>query len=158
MDEEHTPSPKDVRSVKLPRTALDTPLVARRLVQMMQAVADGRLVPTPSQAKKANLSRLQSALHRDASSQFVEQGLNWHQKAILVVIAAVLIGMLIYPPFHAQLPAGAVLNLGYSWIFEPPTAPHPYKHLVGTVNVGMLITQWLGVLLVGGILVLFIRK
>ena len=64
---------------------------------------------------------------------------------------AVVIGMLIFPPFRAILPTGAVASLGYSLIFDPPALGYPYKAFTGTIDIGLLITQWLGVLIVGTI-------
>jgi hypothetical protein len=48
---------------------------------------------------------------------------------------------------------GVVLNMGYGWIFDPPKR----GLITSTVNVSMLLIQWFGVLLVGGI-VFFIGK
>ena len=66
------------------------------------------------------------------------------QKSILVAVIAVLVAMIAYPPFHLVGRNGVVLNKGYGWIFDPPIT-------TATVNVSMLLIQWIGVLVVGGI-------
>src|SRR5262249_25898554 len=77
--------------------------------------------------------------------------MNRKQKAVLIAVAGTVVGMLIYPPFHATLPGGAVRSVGYGLIVNPPTLDRPYRDLTGTVDVGLLMTQWLGVVIVGGI-------
>ena len=55
--------------------------------------------------------------------------------------------MLVYPPFQVVTYNGIVFNMGYSWIFEPPK-----KGQIGaSVNASMLIIQWVGVLIIGGL-------
>lgn len=83
--------------------------------------------------------------------------MNAWQKLILIVVAACLIAMLLYPPFVAHLPGGAIQGLGYSWLFDRPVPEYPYRHLVGTVNFGLLLTQWAGALIVGAIAVVLLR-
>lgn len=73
--------------------------------------------------------------------------MNEKQKKLLIAVLAVVTGMLIFPPFHVKLPGGTVRNLGYSLILDPPKL----SYVTGTVDVGLLITQWVGVLIVGGI-------
>ncbi len=75
--------------------------------------------------------------------------MNKHQALILFIAAAIIVVMLLFPPFQYQEPREAVLNLGYGFIFSPPT--NRYGHL-GTVDKGMLLVQWVAVALVGGIL------
>ena len=70
--------------------------------------------------------------------------MNDNQKLVCVVVAAVLVTMGIYPPFHQYGVQGAVLNRGYGWIFSPPTE-------IATVDIAMLLTQWIGVLIIGAI-------
>ena len=69
--------------------------------------------------------------------------MNQKQKTVLIAVAAVVVGMLLYPPFHWQGPGGRVSRAGYSWIFNPP-----YDF---TVDIGLLLTQWIAVLIVGSI-------
>lgn len=61
--------------------------------------------------------------------------------------------MLLYPPFHVVANNGRVFNMGYDWITDPPRR----GYLAATVNVAMLLIQWVGVLVVGG-LAFFLAK
>ena len=80
--------------------------------------------------------------------------MNKKQKTVLIVVAVVVIAMLIFPPFQGKLPTGAVQSFGYSLIFDAPTLEF-YRggrvELTGTVDIALLLTQWLGVLIVGAI-------
>ncbi len=68
--------------------------------------------------------------------------MNQRQRIILIVCAALIAMMLIYPPFQTM-----GRGSGYSWIFSPP-------YPIATVNAGQLLVQWVAVLLVGGIMFL----
>ena len=46
--------------------------------------------------------------------------MNKKQKTVLIAIAVVILGMLLYPPFHWRVAGGQVGSAGYSWIFDPP--------------------------------------
>lgn len=70
--------------------------------------------------------------------------MNEKQKWVLIATAAVILGMLLFPPFHVTGTGEGTINFGYSWILNPP-------YYRATVNIAMLITQWIGVLIVGGI-------
>lgn len=74
--------------------------------------------------------------------------MNEKQKKILTAVLFVIAGMLILPPFHVRLPNGATRSLGYGFIFDPLKFSANYA---ASVDIGLLITQWVGVLLVGGI-------
>jgi hypothetical protein len=72
--------------------------------------------------------------------------MNKKQRWVLFVGAAVILLMLLFPPFHwPRGPGGPVENMGYAFLFDVPEG-RP------TVNVGTLLVQWVGVILVGGIL------
>ncbi|MHB1176390.1 MAG: hypothetical protein ACYCZJ_14815 [Sulfuriferula sp.] len=73
--------------------------------------------------------------------------MNKKQKILLIAILVIVAVMLIFPPFDIRLLNGAVPNMGYSLIVDPPE----FRGLAATVDVGLLITQWVGVLIVGGI-------
>jgi hypothetical protein len=55
--------------------------------------------------------------------------------------------MLLFPPFH-YVATVQVVNLGYSFILTPPDYG---LGRVASVNIVMLLTQWVGVGLVGAI-------
>lgn len=72
--------------------------------------------------------------------------MNQRQRVVLVVSAALIAMMLIYPPFQIM-----GRGMGYSWIFSPP-------HDVATINVGQLLVQWVAVGLIGGIVFLLSKE
>lgn len=74
--------------------------------------------------------------------------MNGAQRFILLIAALFFVAMLLYPPYHL-IAKEVVINQGYRWIFSQPAG--------STVNVGMLVTQWLIVLTVTG-LAFFIAK
>lgn len=69
--------------------------------------------------------------------------MNRKQKYVLISIASVIIGMLAYPPFQMEIKDGT-FNAGYEWILNPPNK-------AALVNIKLLLTQWLGAILAGGI-------
>ena len=71
------------------------------------------------------------------------------QRGVLIAVMIVIVGMLLFPPFHYNLPKGRSINMGYGWLFSPPSPG--YYDGTATVNIGMLLTQWVGVLAVGAI-------
>lgn len=72
--------------------------------------------------------------------------MNDNQRRIVVAALIVVIAMFLYPPFHFPRGPGVVVNLGYAWLFSPP------NNGVGSVNVVQLLTQWLLVAIVAGVL------
>ncbi len=81
--------------------------------------------------------------------------MNKRQRATLIGVAVIILAMLAFPPFYAQLPTGAVGNMGYSFLWEPPNKNYSFT---ATVNTGMLFMQWLGILIVGGMLWLTLKS
>lgn len=73
--------------------------------------------------------------------------MNANQKKLLIVVLTAVVVTLVFPPFHLRLPNGFVRNFGYGLLFDPPTS----GSLVGNVDIGLLITEWLGILMIGGI-------
>jgi hypothetical protein len=80
--------------------------------------------------------------------------MNKKQKRILIAITVIILGMLVYPPFHWRGEGRIVLSAGYGWIFDPPSY---YPSTLPTVDTGLLVTQWLGVLIAGGIIYFILR-
>ena len=76
------------------------------------------------------------------------------QKTVITILIGVVVAMLMFPPFQFRVQNGVVLNLGYGFIFNPPLVNAAAE---GSVNIGMLVVQWLGVIIVGG-LILFMLK
>jgi hypothetical protein len=80
--------------------------------------------------------------------------MNTNQKIILIVTGLFVLGMVLYPPFNLLMNNGAILNMGYGWIFEPPRR----GYLVSNVNTAMLLIQWIGVIVVGGIIFILAKS
>lgn len=76
--------------------------------------------------------------------------MNKKQKNALLLTAAVIFLMFLFPPFHIGYEGGSI-NKGYSFIFSPSDER-------ATVNIGMLLMQWLGVLILGGIAFFFLTS
>ena len=72
--------------------------------------------------------------------------MNEKQKNILFTVAAVIFCMLLYPPFQNIHPRIGGSLYGYDWILNTISA-------YVTVDIGLLLTQWVGVLLIGGLLI-----
>ena len=78
--------------------------------------------------------------------------MNKNQKIALTCIVIAIFFMLMFPPFHIILRPGLVKNLGYHFIlWEPPQG-------YGTVNINLLMAQWLGVLLIGGLVWVLMKE
>ncbi len=76
--------------------------------------------------------------------------MNKKQRNVLIAVAVVVLAMLLYPPWQLKLSEGRVFGRGFGWLFAPsdPRA---------TVDVGLLIAEWIGVLIVGGIAYLMLK-
>jgi len=70
-----------------------------------------------------------------------------NQKWVLAALIFVIFAMLIYPPFHVIGKDGVVINMGYGWLFDPPRR----RFVDANVNVSMLLIQWVGALIIGGL-------
>lgn len=70
-----------------------------------------------------------------------------NQKRILIAVLALVAAMFVYPPFQIIANNGTAFNMGYGWIFDSPKR----GSIIANVNVPMLLIQWVGVLIVGGI-------
>ena len=77
--------------------------------------------------------------------------MNEKQKKILIAAAAIILGMLLYPPFKNVNPRFGGSLYGYDWILNSNST-------FITVDTGLLLTQWLGVLLIGGLTYVALKK
>ena len=68
------------------------------------------------------------------------------QKYVLIVTLAMIFLTLAFPPFQITFQGGVVRNLGYSFILNPPRYS---DRNAGSVNIGLLAMQWLGILIIG---------
>ncbi len=91
------------------------------------------------------LAKTQTRIFQETSDKWI---MNTNQKIILITMVLVISGMFLYPPFNLIAKNGTVLNMGYAWIFEPPRR----GYLVANVNTAMLLIQWIGVIVVGGLI------
>ena len=73
--------------------------------------------------------------------------MNEKQRKVLIVIAVIVFGLLLYPPRlnHMLHP-----HTTYDWIWN--------IDVFSNVDAGLLITQWVGVLIVGGIAYLLFKQ
>jgi len=71
------------------------------------------------------------------------------RKGAAATAIAALVIMAFFPPFQFRLPNGVVVNLGYAFIFSPPHYGSR-EDWVGTVDIPMLLVQWLGVAIITG--------
>jgi hypothetical protein len=80
--------------------------------------------------------------------------MNKTQSRILIITAAIIAVMLLFPPYHAVLPNGLVRMAGYGFIFSLPSwvSSNFVIEVPATIDAGTLLTQILGVAIVGGIL------
>ena len=64
-----------------------------------------------------------------------------HDKQRYIIIGAmvVIVVMLLFPPFQFRHYSGTMWNLGYSFLFQPPM----YGSIPASVNIAMLVVQWL---------------
>ncbi len=74
--------------------------------------------------------------------------MNGKQRKVLIAVCVVVVAIIVFPPFRVPIRGGFRSPI-YSFLFTPPGS--------GSVDVFMLITQWLGVLIVGGI-IFFVLK
>ncbi len=70
--------------------------------------------------------------------------MNDKQKIVIVAAGTLMLAMLLFPPFEL-IRQNATLNQGYGFLFSPP-----YSGLA-TVNLKLLILQWIVLLVVAAI-------
>lgn len=93
--------------------------------------------------------------------------MNKKQKCVLIIVGVVIFLMLIYPPFHysykneryARIDCPPAVDRKILMMFHGPySSCDPSPSIVrATINNGTLFTQWLGVLIIGGIAWLLLR-
>lgn len=81
--------------------------------------------------------------------------MNKNQKLTLKIMIFLIVVMCLFPPFQ-YYDSAITFNEGYSFIFQPPRKGgvminHKYVRIYANVNIAMLIVQWVGVLIVGGL-------
>jgi hypothetical protein len=81
--------------------------------------------------------------------------MNKKQQTILFIAAAFIFLMLLFSPFHFRAGNGMETNMGYGFVFKPPSFS---SSAVGTINIGTLLVQWAAVILIAGMLVIATRN
>lgn len=100
--------------------------------------------PTYEQKEKCYAEKERHALQLGTTKG---NAMSQNQKRILMAILAIVAVMFVYPPFQIVRNNGVAFNMGYGWIFDSPKR----GSIIANVNVPMLLIQWIGVLIVGGI-------
>jgi len=72
--------------------------------------------------------------------------MNRNQQIVVILGASIVLLMLIFPPFHVQI-RDTTFNMGYAFILDPPKR----GYIGASVNIGMLLVQWVGTLLLTGL-------
>ena len=85
--------------------------------------------------------------------------MNAKQKIILICSAVVIVFLSIFPPFLYVFPDGMVINAGYSFFYKGPPAPLWVRELViGIINIPALLAEYLGVVIIAGLLTLAFKE
>jgi len=84
--------------------------------------------------------------------------MNKYQRIILLATAAILVAMLLFPPFKSQYMQGITVNSGYSFILTPPTYNLTYNSFNSQVNLPLLGLQYIIIVTVGGLLCLALKS
>ncbi len=71
------------------------------------------------------------------------------QRKVLMGVGAVVLTMLIYPPYRIHGRYNAVVESGYAFLFALPQG--------ATVDVMTLLVQWIGALIVGAIAFILLK-
>lgn len=74
--------------------------------------------------------------------------INNRQRRVLQICFVLIVAMALFPPFVTLLPNGAQSSEGYGFLLWPPDGTWSIKP---TIDALLLMSQWLGVCLLGGI-------
>lgn len=72
------------------------------------------------------------------------------QRNLLKFAGLLILASFLFPPFESMHPYGGVENVGYGFIFTPPTIANPWG--AAMVNTDMLLIEWIGIALLTSIL------
>ena len=79
--------------------------------------------------------------------------MNEPQKKVLKVVSAVVGAMLLFPPYQIIGRGNLVIDSGYAFLFDLPTR----GSLAARVDVSTLFLQWVGVAIIGGIIIFLVK-
>ncbi len=88
--------------------------------------------------------------------------MNQKQKVVLLCTAALVVLMILYPPYVVMNSRQVVIKAGYGFLFDLPS--YKPREVIGrssipaTVNVPTLGIQMFGVLIVGGLVFIVLKK
>ena len=91
-----------------------------------------------------------------------QKGMNQKQKVVLICTAAAVVLMILFPPYVVMSSSQRVLKAGYGFLLDLPS--YTLRNVVGrpsipaTVNVPTLGVQMFGVLIVGGLIFIALKK
>lgn len=74
--------------------------------------------------------------------------MNRKQRNVLIAVSTAFILTALFPPFHFRSLYGLTFNLGYGWLLSPPHTPDGFA---GTVDIAMLLIEWVGIAVVGAV-------
>ena len=80
--------------------------------------------------------------------------MNTNQKRICIAISALSMALIAYPPFQDFIRESMFHTLGHTLIFDPPT----HENMTPPVSVLMLLIQWAGILIIGGLTLCFAKS
>jgi hypothetical protein len=127
-------------------------VVKEMKVQMGDKVSQGSPILTLELDEGAGVALgATKRITRTHQAAAIGGAMNEHQRWILFAAAAVVVAMLLFPPFRSQGINGLVMSAGYGFLFDPPR--HPWSNnYYASIDLGTLLVQWVAVFLVAGIL------
>lgn len=129
-------------------------IVGAWLIGYVTGYAWFKLKAHPMQFNANNIACLEPVeVINDLNTRAKNLAISKNQKLIIFIASSVIVLMLAYPPHQVITANGVVYNMGYDWLLAPPQK----GNITATVNVAMLLTQWTGVLAIGG-MTLFLTK
>ena len=79
--------------------------------------------------------------------------MNETQEKVLKVVAAVVGAMLLFPPYQITGRGNLLIDSGYAFLFNLPTR----GIIAARVDISTLFLQWLGVAIIGGIIIVLVK-
>jgi hypothetical protein len=73
-------------------------------------------------------------------------------RQVLGIVGAIIFLMMIHPPYRVYeygRNSSSIVETGYAWIFDLPQA--------AVLDTAALLTQWVGVLILGGVVAAYLR-
>lgn len=127
-------------------------ILVRYLIRKAKAPAnDAAALTTAAGATPMQMRTDQQDLYPVKRAPNNAHQMNDNQKLLCIGIIAIIVAMAVYPPFQVHLAVGT-RSVGYGWIFSPPYGD------AATIDVAMLIAQWVIVLGIGAIAFILLRK